>query len=75
MKAMKNIIWILMLFPLLVYSQVRVITSELRVLGDGAVRVTGDTKVESNALLSIYGDYSTSGNLVNNGSASNIIVE
>ncbi len=73
---MKNIICILMLFPLLVCSQIRINgTSEIRVLEEGAVRVTGNTDVASGAQLSILGDYTTSGNLVNNGSASNVIVE
>lgn len=76
METKKKIIWILALFPFLVCSQVRINgNSEIRVLEDGAIRVTGDTEVASGASLSILGDYSVSSNLVNNGLASNIIIE
>lgn len=76
MKTKTKIIWILALFPFLVYSQVGINgTSEIRVLEEGAVRVTGNTEVASGAHLSILGDYKTTANLINNGNASNIIVE
>lgn len=76
MEAKKKIILILALFPFLVYSQVRINgSSEIRVQEDGAIRVTGNTEVASGAYLSILGNYKTSANLINNGNASNIIIE
>lgn len=64
------------LTPIVLCAQIRLKgSSELRVLENGAVRTSGNTEVESNALLSILGDYTTSGNLINSGNASNIIIE
>jgi hypothetical protein len=76
MKATHKIWWIFVVFPFVLNAQVRVKgSSEMRVLEEGTVRVTGNTEVASGAQLSILGDYTTSGNLTNNGGAANVVVE
>lgn len=67
---------LLMVLPLFAFSQMRIKNDmEISIKDSTLISVMGDVELFSSSYLSLYGDFSISGDLINHGSSNNFIVK